>query len=183
MKKFFIHILLLVMSSLVIADPVKVSDVTIAQSIRNILGPDIKINYIKFKIDQNIDLKEKTGHINLYLYPETATVKPFLFEGIIKGKENLDVANHKLIVFKSNKVDFTDDNKISKISGLLTVRNRTVPLHFKITSFICQGESGDRTCDISSNAALDRTQLGITYGTKIGLSKQAPITVKLKLKE
>ncbi|MCV2502568.1 MAG: YceI family protein [Neisseriaceae bacterium] len=182
MKKFLTPVLLLTMGSLAVASPVKLSNVQINESIKNTFGPDIKINYTKFKIDHSLDLQEKTGNINLDIYPETAVVKPVLFDSILKGKDTLDVANHKLITFRSNKVNFTEDNKVSSISGVLTVKNKSLPISFKATS-VCQGEVGSRTCDVSLHAPLDRTKLGLNYGTSIGLSKQAPIDIKLKVKE
>lgn len=182
MRKLAILILVLV-STLTSAYPVKIMDLIISESIRNVLGPNITINYQQFDVDQTVDIVNKTGYINVIIYPENAVVKPSLFDGIIKGQDTLDVKNHKTITFHSSKIHFTEDSKISSVDGVLLVKNKSTPVTFQINSIECHGDIGTRTCVMDFSAALDRTKLDLNYGLYLGLSKQAPIHLRLTVKE
>ncbi|MFH4354955.1 MAG: YceI family protein [Neisseriaceae bacterium] len=184
MAKFISFLLISTLGSLTAASPISVSNVRITEEVKNLIGPNLKLDYRKVGIDQDIDLRKHTGHVNLTIYSDSAKVTPHFLDSTIKDENNFDTKHYKTITFKSSKIHFTDQDEIDRLDGMLYLRNRSTPISFKKNSFTCKSDAqGKRTCNLDFTAPLDRTKLGLTYALKLGLSRQAPINIRATIKE
>ncbi len=175
-KSLVLGTILLISPLYVFSETVKVSNVHITEKIKNnFIGPSININFKKVNIDITADFVAKTGHINLDVYPEHAEISPRVLASFIKGGENFDAKKHKTVTFRSTKLNFTNNNQISSVAGILTVKGISTPIVFKKNSFKCKPLGQGRSCNIDYTASLNRTKIGITSGVKLGLSKQTSI--------
>ncbi|MFH4416249.1 MAG: YceI family protein [Neisseriaceae bacterium] len=131
-----------------------------------------------------MDLRAHTGHLNITIYPSEASFSPFGFETVFEGPKYLDVRRYPIIKFLSTKVNFTNKDEVSSVEGKLIIRDQSTPIVFHRDYFICREiVQQKRVCYISFTAPFARTKVGLTYAVNLGVSRQAPIRVKLMATE
>ncbi|MFH4354950.1 MAG: YceI family protein [Neisseriaceae bacterium] len=184
MRKITAFFMLSIVEAQVLAGPVIPFNITAVETIHSRFTPDLRINYKKYTVDQNIDLRAHTGHLNFTVYPAYAEVYPAVFEKIFKGPQVMDVKTYPTITFVSTKINFTKEDEANSLEGILTVHGKSIPVVYAKDSFDCKfNAQRKRTCVIKFTAPFDRTKVGINYGLNLGLDRQAPIHVGLTFVE
>lgn len=164
---------------------VTIYDTRFTEKIPAALGPAVRINYKNFDLDiPELDFYRRTGHLNATIYPAEADIHPRLISGLLKGKGGFEVDRYKTITFRSTHINWADDNKASSFTGILSAKNRSIPVTFYRRKFDCKAEKGGhRLCTVHFHAEVDRTKLDLNQGTSFGMSKQAPIELTFTMRD
>ena len=170
---------LVVLSQLggLIVSPTKVGYILIAADLHGLKR--------KFDLDiGNLDFHRHTGYLNAIIYPADAEIRPRLISGLLKGRGGFEVNRYKTITFHSNHINWTNDNRATSFTGILSAKNRSIPVTFQRRKFDCKAEAGGhRTCKAHFHAEVDRTKLDLNQGTSFGMSKQAPIELTFTMRD
>ena len=190
-KRSLLALMLLAASTLSLAKvdvsngKVTISDTSFTETIPAALGPSVRINYKKFDLDiGNLDFHRHTGYLNAIIYPADAEIRPRLISGLLKGRGGFEVNRYKTITFHSNHINWSNDNRATSFTGILSAKNRSIPVTFQRRKFDCKAEAGGhRTCKAHFHAEVDRTKLDLNQGTSFGMSKQAPIELTFTMRD
>ena len=87
------------------------------------------------------------------------------FDGHLKGKDFFAVDQFPTAKFVGDKFTFNGD-KVTSVSGMLTLRDKTQPVTFNATNFNCYDSPmlKREVCGGDFEATIQRSQWGMTYG-------------------
>ena len=103
------------------------------------------------------------------------------FDKHLQSADLFNAAQHPKITFVSDKFSFNGD-KVSEVSGQLTLLGKTGPVTLKANQFACyqspmlKREVGGGDFD----ATIDRTQWGMNYGVDWGFAKNVRLVVQVE---
>ena len=94
------------------------------------------------RFDKNIgflelDIPEKTGAINIEIDANSISTGNDLFNNIMRSDSFFDTQQFPKIIFNSKKFVF-DDEKLTQIEGMLTIKETTRPVVVEVTQFGCR---------------------------------------------
>lgn len=103
------------------------------------------------------------------------------FDKHLQNADLFNAAEHPKISFVSDKFVF-DGDKVSQVSGQLTLLGKTAPVTFKANQFNCfQSPMLKReVCGGDFEATIDRTQWGMNYGVDWGFAKNVRLVVQIE---
>ncbi|AXH63356.1 YceI family protein [Providencia huaxiensis] len=129
--------------------------------------------------DMTYSLEKQTGSVNVIIPAETLNTGLPAFDNHIKSADMLDVAKYPTIEFKSSKWNFVDNKPVS-IDGVLTMKGESHPIQLKTTKFGCYFSPIFKAdvCGGDFEATIDRTQWGIDFLVKDGMTQN--VTIKIQ---
>ena len=103
------------------------------------------------------------------------------FDRHVKSAEMFDAEKHPTIKFVSDKFSFNGD-KVSEVTGQLTLLGKTAPVTLKATQFNCYDSPmlKREVCGGDFEATIDRTQWGMNYGVEWGFPKNVRLVVQIE---
>ena len=108
------------------------------------------------------DRAGRSGHVDLTLHVDSLNSGVPAFDATLKGREFFDVAQHPTAHFAGDGFVFAGD-RVTEVSGRLTLRGRTEPLTLKALNFNCYNNPLFKrpVCGGDFEATLLRSQWGM----------------------
>ncbi len=111
------------------------------------------------------DKAAKTGKVELTLDTTSINTGTAPFDGHLKSKDFLNVAEFPTAKFVGDKLTFNGD-KVSGVSGTLTLLGKTQPVTLTASNFNCYENPMVKreVCGGDFDTTIQRSQWGMTYG-------------------
>lgn len=127
------------------------------------------------------DRAGKTGKVEITVDTTSINSGTPPFDKHLQSADIFNAAKYPTIKFVSDKFTFNGD-KVSEVSGQLTLLDKTNPVTLKATQFTCyQSPMLKReVCGGDFEATIDRTQWGLDYGVQYGFPKNVRLVVQIE---
>ena len=114
-----------------------------------------------------IDPVAKTGNADITIDIASITTGVPLLDTHLKGKDFFNAGDTPTARFEGNKFTF-DGDKVTSVSGMLTMLGKTLPVTLKGTGFNCYENPmvKRQACGGDFETTITRSQWGMGYGTK-----------------
>ncbi len=128
------------------------------------------------------DRAGKTGKVEISFDATSINSGTPAFDKHLQSADLFNAAQHPKITFVSDKFSFNGD-KVSEVSGQLTLLGKTGPVTLKANQFNCyQSPMLKReVCGGDFEATIDRTQWGMNYGVDWGFAKNVRLVVQVEV--
>ena len=127
------------------------------------------------------DRAAKTGKVDISIDTTSVNSGTPPFDKHLQSADLFDAAKHPSIKFVSDKFSFNGD-KVSEVTGQLTLLGKTAPVTLKATQFNCYDSPmlKREVCGGDFEATIDRTQWGMNYGVEWGFPKNVRLVVQIE---
>lgn len=127
------------------------------------------------------DRAGKTGKVEITVDTTSINTGTPPFDKHLQSADLFNAAKYPTIKFVSDKFTFNGD-KLSEVSGQLTLLDKTAPVTLKATQFNCyQSPMLKReVCGGDFEATIDRSQWGLNYGVEYGFPKNVRLVVQIE---
>ena len=127
------------------------------------------------------DRAAKTGKVDITIDTTSVNTGTPPFDKHLQSADLFDAAKHPTIKFVSDKFSFTGD-KVSEVTGQLTLLGKTAPVTLKATQFNCYDSPMLKRegCGGDFETTIDRTQWGMNYGVEWGFPKNVRLVVQIE---
>jgi polyisoprenoid-binding protein YceI len=127
------------------------------------------------------DRAAKQGKVDVTIDTASLVTGVAPFDKHLKGKDFFNVAEHPTARFVGDKFVFNGD-KVSEVSGSLTLLGKTHPVTLKATKFNCyQNPMLKReVCGGDFETTLQRSKWGMTYGLEYGFQDNIKMVVQVE---
>ncbi len=114
-----------------------------------------------------IDPAAKTGTASVTIDLSSISTGVAPLDTHLKGKDFLNIADAPTAKFEGDKFTF-DGNKVTSVSGTLTMLGKTLPVTLNATGFNCYENQmlKRQVCGGDFETTITRSQWGMGYGTK-----------------
>ena len=116
----------------------------------------------------DFDSGQKTGHITLEIDANSVNTGSEFFDKTMRSASFFDTQQFHKIIFKSTKFVF-DEDKLSQIEGILTIKDHTRPVIVDVTQFNCRIRStpSKKACDATGYTRILRSDYKMNRYTPI----------------
>ena len=127
------------------------------------------------------DKAGKTGKVELTLDISSINTGTAPFNKHLQSAEIFDVAQFPTARFVGDKFTFEGD-KVTAVSGNLTIKGKTQPVTFKANQFACYDSPmlKREVCGGDFETTIDRTAFGVDYGVQYGFPKNVRIVAQIE---
>ena len=127
------------------------------------------------------DRAAKTGKVDITIDTTSVNSGTPQFDKHLQSADLFDAAKHPTIKFVSDKFTFNGD-KVSEVTGQLTLLGKTAPVTLKATQFNCYDSPmlKREVCGGDFETTIDRTQWGMNYGVDWGFPKNVRLVVQIE---
>jgi polyisoprenoid-binding protein YceI len=127
------------------------------------------------------DRAAKTGKVDITIDTTSVNTGTPPFDKHLQSADLFDAAKHPTIKFVSDKFSFSGD-KVSEVTGQLTLLGKTAPVTLKATQFNCYDSPmlKREVCGGDFETTIDRTQWGMNYGVEWGFPKNVRLVVQIE---
>ena len=127
------------------------------------------------------DRAAKTGKVDITIDTTSVNSGTPPFDKHLQSADLFDAAKHPSIKFVSDKFSFNGD-KVSEVTGQLTLLGKTAPVTLKATQFNCYDSPmlKREVCGGDFETTIDRTQWGMNYGVEWGFPKNVRLVVQIE---
>jgi polyisoprenoid-binding protein YceI len=127
------------------------------------------------------DRAAKTGKVDISIDVTSVNSGTPAFDKHLQSPDLFDAAKHPTIKFVSDKFSFNGD-KVSEVTGQLTLLGKTAPVTLKATQFNCYDSPmlKREVCGGDFETTIDRTQWGMNYGVEWGFPKNVRLVVQIE---
>ena len=127
------------------------------------------------------DRAAKTGKVDITIDTTSVNTGTPPFDKHLQSADLFDAAKHPTIKFVSDKFSFNGD-KVSEVTGQLTLLGKTAPVTLKATQFNCYDSPmlKREVCGGDFETTIDRTQWGMNYGVEWGFPKNVRLVVQVE---
>lgn len=128
-----------------------------------------------------LDRAARSGKVELTIDVASINTGTPAFNKHLQGPDFFDVARFPSAMFTADKFSFNGD-KVSEVSGSLTLLGQTHPITLKASNFNCyQSPMLKReVCGGDFTATVDRTAYGMNYGIQYGFPKDVGLIVQVE---
>ncbi len=128
-----------------------------------------------------LDKAAKAGKVEISFDTTSVNSGTPAFDKHLQSADLFNAAQHPKISFVSDKFMFNGD-KVSEVSGQLTLLGKTGPVTLKANQFNCyQSPMLKReVCGGDFEATIDRTQWGMNYGVEWGFPKNVRLIAQIE---
>lgn len=126
-----------------------------------------------------IDRTAKTAKVDITLDMTGIMTGVANFDKHLSGPDFFDVANHPTARFVGEKVVF-DGNKLSEVSGELTLRGKSAPITLKAVRFNCFDHPmlKREVCGGDFEATIKRSLHDVNWGLKMGAADETRVVIQ-----
>lgn len=127
------------------------------------------------------DKAGKSGKVELTIDVASINTGTAAFDRHLRGTDFFDVEKYPTAKFVADKFVFNGD-KVSEVSGSLTMLGKTHPVTLKASQFNCyQNPMLKReVCGGDFETTIDRTAYGMNYGIQWGFPKDVRLVVQVE---
>lgn len=127
------------------------------------------------------DRAGKSGKVELTIDVASINTGSAAFDKHLRGPDFFDVEKHPTAKFVADKFSFNGD-KVSEVSGSLTLLGKTLPITLKANNFNCfQHPMLKReVCGGDFEAMVDRVAYGMNYGIQFGFPKDVRVLIQVE---
>jgi polyisoprenoid-binding protein YceI len=127
------------------------------------------------------DRAAKTGKVDITIDTTSVNSGTPTFDKHLQSADIFNAAQHPTIRFVSDKFSFTGD-KVSEVTGQLTLLGKTAPVTLKATQFNCYDSPmlKREVCGGDFETTIDRSQWGLNYGVDWGFTKNVRLVVQIE---
>ena len=128
-----------------------------------------------------LDKTAKTGKVDVTIDVTSINTGFDAFNKHLQSADLFDAAKYPTIKFVGDKFTFNGD-KVSQISGNLTLLGKTQPVTLKANQFNCYVNPMIKreTCGGDFETTIDRTQFGMAYGIDWGFPKDVRLVIQVE---
>ncbi|WP_342617828.1 YceI family protein [Rhodoferax sp. GW822-FHT02A01] len=128
-----------------------------------------------------LDKAGKTGKVDVTIDVTSINTGFDAFNKHLQSADLFDAAKYPTIKFVGDKFTFNGD-KVSQISGNLTLLGKTQPVTLKANQFNCYVNPMVKreTCGGDFETTIDRTQFGMAYGIDWGFPKDVRLVIQVE---
>ena len=127
------------------------------------------------------DRAGKTGKVEITIDTTSVNTGFAAFNTHLQSADLFDAAKFPSMKFVADKFSFNGD-KVSEVTGNLTLLGKTNPLSLKATNFNCYDSPmlKREVCGGDFEATLDRSQFGMNYGLDWGFPKNVRLVIQVE---
>jgi polyisoprenoid-binding protein YceI len=128
-----------------------------------------------------LDLAAKTGKVDISFEIASVNTGVAMMDKHLQSDDFFSAEKFPKARFVGDKFSFSGD-KVSSVSGMLTMRDKTHPVTLKAVGFNCyQNQMIKReVCGGDFEATIDRTQWDINYGLDWGFPKNVKLVIQVE---
>ena len=128
-----------------------------------------------------LDKAGKSGKVDMTIDMTSINTGTSAFDKHLQSADLFDAAKYPTAKFVADKFAFNGD-KVSEVSGALTLLGKTNPVTLKATNFNCyQNPMLKReVCGGDFETTIDRTAYGMNYGIQWGFPKDVRLVVQIE---
>jgi polyisoprenoid-binding protein YceI len=141
-----------------------------------------RVRFDKKEGTVEFDRAAKTGKVDISIDIASANSGLAGFNKHLTSADIFDAAKFPKARFVSDKFVF-DGDKVTEVQGQLTIKDKTQPVTLKANKFNCYPSpmlQKREVCGGDFEATIDRTQFGVDYGTKFGVTKDVRLVVQIE---
>jgi polyisoprenoid-binding protein YceI len=122
----------------------------------------------RFNVKENtftIDPQARTGKAEVVIDMASVNIGFGTLEKLLHSPEVFDTARHPTATFAADRFAF-DGDKLTELSGTLTIKDKSRPVTLKATQYICifSPVLKRNICGGEFEGVVDREAMGITFG-------------------
>lgn len=127
------------------------------------------------------DKAAKTGKVDISFDINSVNTGVAPMNKHLLGDDFFSADKYPTAKFVGDKFTFNGD-KVSEVSGQLTMKGKTAPATLKTINFNCYDSPmlKREVCGGDFEAVIDRTQWGIDYGLAYGFSKNVKLVIQVE---
>jgi len=127
------------------------------------------------------DRAGKTGKVEIVIDTASINTGTAAFNKHLQSAELFDSVKFPTATFAADKFSFSGD-KVSEVSGTLTLLGKTKPITLKANNFNCYNSPMIKreVCGGDFEATIDRTQFGLNYGIDWGFPKDVRLVIQIE---
>ncbi len=128
-----------------------------------------------------LDRAGKTGKVEIVIDTASINTGTDAFNKHLQSAELFDSVKFPTATFAADKFSFSGD-KVSEVSGTLTLLGKTKPITLKANNFNCYNSPMIKreVCGGDFEATIDRTQFGLNYGIDWGFPKDVRLVIQIE---
>jgi polyisoprenoid-binding protein YceI len=128
-----------------------------------------------------LDRAAKSGKVEVTIDSSSISTGSEAFNKHLQSADLFDAAKYPSIKFSGDKLTF-DGDKVSSISGHLTLLGKTQPVTLKANQFSCYINPMIKreTCGGDFETTIDRTQFGMNFGIDWGFPKDVRLVIQVE---
>lgn len=128
-----------------------------------------------------LDRAGKTGKVEVTIDTTSINTGFAAFEKHLQSADLFNTAKYPTIKFVGDKFTFNGD-KVSEISGNLTLLDKTLPVTLKANQFNCYTSPmlKREVCGGDFETTIDRSAFGMNYGLNYGFSKDVHLVIQVE---
>ena len=128
-----------------------------------------------------LDRAAKTGKVDVTIDTTSISTGVPALDGHLKGKDFFNAAEFPTAKFTGDKLAF-DGNKLSSVSGTLTMLGKTLPVTLTATSFNCyeSPQLKREVCGGDFETTIARSQWGVSYGLTYGIPDNVRLLIQVE---
>ena len=127
------------------------------------------------------DRAGKTGKVELTIQADSINTGTEAFNAHLKKPDFFDAAKHPTMQFSADKFSFNGD-KVSEVSGSLTMLGKTDPVVLKATNFNCYDHPmlKREVCGGDFETTILRSQWGMSWGIDFGIPDKVKLLIQVE---
>jgi polyisoprenoid-binding protein YceI len=127
------------------------------------------------------DRAAKTGSVNLTIQADSINTGTEAFNAHLKKPDFFDAAKHPTMTFSADKFSFSGD-KVSEVTGSLTLLGKTLPVVLKATSFNCYDHPmlKREVCGGDFETTIMRSDWGMKWGIDFGIPDKVKLLIQVE---
>ena len=127
------------------------------------------------------DRAGKTGKVNLTIQADSINTGTEAFNAHLKKPDFFDAAKHSTMTFNADKFSFSGD-KVSEVTGQLTMLGKTLPVVLKATNFNCYDNPmlKREVCGGDFETTIMRSQWGMNWGIDFGIPDKVKLLIQVE---
>jgi polyisoprenoid-binding protein YceI len=128
-----------------------------------------------------LDRAAKTGKVEITLDTSSLSTGVAPFDTHLKSKDFFNVAEAPTAKFVGDKFTFNGD-KVSEVSGTLTLLGKTNPVTLKATQFNCYNHPmlKREVCGGDFETTIQRSQWGMNWGANFGVPDAVHLVIQVE---
>jgi polyisoprenoid-binding protein YceI len=127
------------------------------------------------------DRAARSGSVDVIIETTSVSTGVAMLDKHLQSEDFLDAENFPTARFVGDAFSFNGD-QLSQVSGMLTLRGKTLPVVLKATHFSCYTNLLIRreVCGGDFEATLRRSQWGLSYGLDFGIPDELRLLVQVE---
>jgi polyisoprenoid-binding protein YceI len=127
------------------------------------------------------DRAARTGKVDITIDATSISTGVAPFDGHLKSKDFLDTGAHPKARFVGDRFVF-NGNKVSEVSGTLTLLGKTQPVTLKATHFNCYDNPifKREVCGGDFETTIARSQWGMNWGIDMGIPDNVRLLIQVE---